>query len=626
MTDFHIEDHPVVFLKPRLSYPYAWVGHIPFAYLLVDLLRPRSLVELGTDSGNSYLAFCQAVVELGAETKCTAVDSWEGDPHARRYGEGVYESLKSYHDPRYAAFSRLHRSYFADAVASFEDGSIDLLHIDGLHTYEAVSDDFHTWLPKLSDRAVVIFHDSQVRDRGFGVAQFLDELRDTYRIAEFEHSNGLGIALVGNHVPAAFMRFMDAFDTRPRSTRRFFAELGASLISTDPGSAGPRSEQIEPGITCRAYYRSSFETFDNARAGMAELSQPQGLHALEIDFPQGVRPDFIRLDPADHPGVFEITGLSLVVDDHVVEVTDLGSRVRVVSGDLIASQSQHLRLVSFGDDPHVELSVGDIVQGFPTQGAVRLKVTVDYQVIVNVPALWPMAQAQEVALKQVKAHLGSTAAAHSAPAGAALSDIATVVGAMHVAGAVMVPGAGPTMYSRGAEDAYSSERRVGGHIIGLGESAEFRFHPEDPGATRFARLDVPAMAGAFRISGLLVNGEVAGDFISRVIPVPGTTLSHVEEAVAVMSSPSSAPSVEIDLRDFASVESLCIKIARDPRAPWEEASSDQVDSRLASISSRVDASGADMAARIEQLTTDVRALSESVRLGFIGRVLRRLRG
>jgi hypothetical protein len=141
MSDFRLEDHPVVFLKPRLSYPYAWVGHIPFAYLLIDLLRPRQVVELGTDSGNSYLAFCQAVQTLGSNTRLTAIDSWQGDPHARRYGEGVYETLKRYHDPRYAAFSRMHRSFFIDALGEFDDGSIDLLHIDGLHTYEAVSED-----------------------------------------------------------------------------------------------------------------------------------------------------------------------------------------------------------------------------------------------------------------------------------------------------------------------------------------------------------------------------------------------------------------------------------------------------------------------------------------------------
>src|SRR5262249_20021152 len=134
----------------RLVEPGSWVGHIPFAFWIVAAHRPRTLVELGTHSGNSYGAFCQAVAMLDLETACYAVDTWAGDPQAGFYGEEVYEELCQYHDARYAAFSRLVRSTFDEAVAHFPEDSVDLLHIDGYHVYDTVRHDFETWLPKMS--------------------------------------------------------------------------------------------------------------------------------------------------------------------------------------------------------------------------------------------------------------------------------------------------------------------------------------------------------------------------------------------------------------------------------------------------------------------------------------------
>lgn len=178
-----------------------WQEHIPFAMLLVEMLRPRVYVELGVHTGASYMAFCQAVANLGLACSCYGVDTFEGDDHAGRYGREIEIRLRERHDPTFGAFSTLISTTFDEAAGYIADGSVDLLHIDGLHTHEAVSHDFATWSPKLSPRGVVLFHDINVRERGFGVWRFWDEVRARFPHFAFRHGSGLGVLAVGPEYP-----------------------------------------------------------------------------------------------------------------------------------------------------------------------------------------------------------------------------------------------------------------------------------------------------------------------------------------------------------------------------------------------------------------------------------------
>ncbi|MCJ8499392.1 class I SAM-dependent methyltransferase [Desulfatitalea alkaliphila] len=185
----------------RLTDVSSWHGHLPFALFSISFFKPRVFVELGTHKGDSYCAFCQAVKTLDLPTRCFAVDTWQGDAQSGHYGPGVFDELAQYNTVRYADFSELLRMTFDEALHRFADGTVDLLHIDGLHTYAAVRHDFDAWLPKMSPAGVVLLHDTHVTQDDFGVWRLWKELSERYPSFCFQHSSGLGVLAVGQHQP-----------------------------------------------------------------------------------------------------------------------------------------------------------------------------------------------------------------------------------------------------------------------------------------------------------------------------------------------------------------------------------------------------------------------------------------
>lgn len=215
------------FTPNSLQWPNAWVGHLPFAAWLIQEVRPKIFVELGTHTGNSYFSFCQSVAEADISTKCYAVDTWQGDEHASLYDDDIFTTVSMYHQEHYASFSRLLRMTFDEAVSHFSDESIDLLHIDGLHTYEAVCHDFETWLPKLAPGAVILFHDTNVRERNFGVWKLWEELQVHYpNNLEFVHSHGLGVLQLNNAPDEHKLEWLQPNNPEKHLLFNYFAALG----------------------------------------------------------------------------------------------------------------------------------------------------------------------------------------------------------------------------------------------------------------------------------------------------------------------------------------------------------------------------------------------------------------
>ncbi|MER8430390.1 glycosyltransferase [Mesorhizobium caraganae] len=273
----------------------SWHGHIPFAQALVAIAQPRLFVELGVHKGDSYLAMVDAMSRYSVEGRALAIDSWLGDDHAGRYdGDAILSELARRNAP-FAGFSRLMRKTFDEAVHDFDDGTIDLLHIDGLHTYEAVRHDFESWQPKLSDRSIVLFHDVTVRGDDFGVYRYWEEISAGRLSLTFPHSNGLGVLWTGGNNISEVRELIELLGKSKES--------GISPLTLFTAIGDAFAGRIATRVLSKMYYAKDAEAQGIQSASLAEIErlnaeiiairrEGQGaldhLHAQEAELREGL--------------------------------------------------------------------------------------------------------------------------------------------------------------------------------------------------------------------------------------------------------------------------------------------------------------------------------------------------
>jgi hypothetical protein len=140
---------------------------------------------------------------------------------------GAPDTLRAYHDPRYAAVSRLVQWSLDDALANVADRSIDLLHISGTHIGE-VARRLDAWLPKMSSRGLILLHGIEhIRE----LRAFWDALASRFPCFSFVHEHSLGVSYVGDEpLPARCESLLRARDSDAiAQTRAYFARLGISV-------------------------------------------------------------------------------------------------------------------------------------------------------------------------------------------------------------------------------------------------------------------------------------------------------------------------------------------------------------------------------------------------------------
>jgi GT2 family glycosyltransferase len=279
-----------------------WLEHAPFAFWLTGAMRPRRFVELGTHAGYSYFAFCQAFDKLAIDGSAYAVDSWAGDEHAGFYTEEIFKTVFDHNQKHFSRFSTLIRSTFDDALSYFADGSIDLLHVDGRHFYEDIKHDFESWEPKLAPRAIVIFHDINVRERDFGVWKFFGELAADRPSFSFLHGKGLGVLSVDGNPPDRLVPLLFASSDAQQQIRSIYGQLGAGLTSRHAFES--RRDAVVRIITAAPHFGAGFRDnlarSSNGDAQALQLFDLLGGHLRDSTQQQAILTEMLTRERAEH--------------------------------------------------------------------------------------------------------------------------------------------------------------------------------------------------------------------------------------------------------------------------------------------------------------------------------------
>src|SRR5688572_11180235 len=366
MTDI---DLPSRRFEPRIYGVGAWTSHLHFAYDLVATLKPAVLLELGVDRGESYFAFCQSATENQTATRCFGIDTWRGDQQAGGYDETTFAEATEPNRAHYAAFSTIVRSGFDEALVQFPPDSIDVLHIDGLHTETAVRHDVDSWLPKLRPGGILLLHDVDVRTKEFGVWKVWDELQARGRSWTFHDGPGLG---VWQKPPASPLTgFLDQLLSPPDEHSAELANYytGQALAMQEKIAQHWRDGTIRDTPFARQTVIQVFYTSDGSHREENSIYARvghQGWKDVRIELPAGAGAAPLRIDFVSALTTIEIVAIRLlkgaaicfVAPDHV------GFEAIKTGGDVERlPEATSLRLRVTGVDPQLYLPAVDLPQG-----------------------------------------------------------------------------------------------------------------------------------------------------------------------------------------------------------------------------------------------------------------------
>jgi predicted O-methyltransferase YrrM len=132
-------------------------------WTVIQETQPKTVVEIGSYLGRSTALIGLGLKRFSPDARFVAIDPHTGDrQHLDRIKVDVLptEGLFRQHMRGAGLLEMLDiRVAMSEEVAAEWSGPVDLLYIDGWHSYDAVKGDAQGWLPHLTDDGLVCFDD-----------------------------------------------------------------------------------------------------------------------------------------------------------------------------------------------------------------------------------------------------------------------------------------------------------------------------------------------------------------------------------------------------------------------------------------------------------------------------------
>jgi predicted O-methyltransferase YrrM len=152
---------------------------------LVGELRPRTVLEIGTQAGGTLYCWCKLA---DPAARIVSVDL-PGGKYGGGYTPERAEEMKLLFPSNGQALHLIEGdSHSPETLAEVRSlvGSLDFLFIDGDHTYEGVKNDFEMYAPLVRSGGLIALHDIGESESPESKAHVLwREIRDRYRHEEF---------------------------------------------------------------------------------------------------------------------------------------------------------------------------------------------------------------------------------------------------------------------------------------------------------------------------------------------------------------------------------------------------------------------------------------------------------